>query len=112
MSFFVSENIKNLIDEKTFINQEKVFTNEIESYLLDKKLNKIYKIDSFKKLKFKKNELNEISCNLPIDLLRFFLNDVIIINVQIDSEIYSSEIKKIIKVNDNIFEGKFKLSRR
>lgn len=112
MSFFVSESIKNLVDEDSFLNQ---FSNSSTGLNFSLYTNDIliFKKSSFETIEFENSNLKNICFSVKQKLVsNLFLKNNLVLKIDTDNhefKKYELEIINITNINDDNYYCKFKI---
>lgn len=112
MSFFVSNSLKNVIDEKTYLSQDEITGGSV--YLVRSNEEVLFSKKNFETLTFNKNgKLKSISFFLTlaqVDNILFQKNKKLEIIKNSKKHIFLLKIFKIAKVDDNKYYCQYKIS--
>ena len=106
MSFFVSESIKNRIDEETFVSPQKTHM----TFVLTKNNSILFKVSSFESIDYKKGHIIKIIFKLTYDIIKTIINDNSCLLLEVNADVekkYNVELEKITNLNDNNYYCSF-----
>jgi hypothetical protein len=112
MSFFVSESIKNLVDEDSFANQFNNSSIGLKFFLYTKDV-LIFETSSFETIEFENSDLKSICFSVNQKLIsNLFLKNNLILKIDTDESSlkkYEVEIINITNINDDNYYCKFNI---
>jgi len=113
LSFFISNSLKNVLDEKTYLTQDST-TNSNSVYAVKTNDKILFSKKNFETLTFNKNsDLKSISFFLTLDQVNNILfqkSSKLEITTNSDKHIFLLKILKIAKVDDNKYYCQYKIS--
>lgn len=109
MSFFVSESIKDRIDEKTFAGQESFKTKS--TYTLIEKNKTIGTLNVFEEIEYDNRDISKIVLKMPYNIIKNILpgHDELSLLITLETEKkYNIELERITNIDNNNYYCSFK----